>query len=1090
MSGPAIYASSNVAHTKSNAPNLIDLDELRDRTPLLPLIQRHVTLKRTARLWSGCCPFHRETTPSFKVYPRHYHCYGCGAHGDAIAFVRNIEGLSLAEAVARLAAEAGIDASPGDRNTQRERVERIALERADREAQRVAAEVEKRATEVAKLRRRVRRTVGIAGTLAERYLTETRGIPRPLDGWPEALRFDPHARALVIVATGDDGAPQAAQWVHLASDATKAPPTEDRPTKQTRGSIKGAAVRLPGRSGALLLVAEGPETGLSLWVSTGCETWIALGSIGNLPTPPVGREVVACLDDDARHKPAGRQARKTLACWKRAGVRPVVAKPWVVRREDGSDFNDLLREHGTGAVEERVLFALAPGEYRARRPVPVSIARERLRQRIAAEADAVISGNDATETAIGMGAGGGKSEVAIREATRVVRAFRARGDLRTVAIATPRHDLNDKHAERANAAAPDITVAVYRGADADDPDAPGQKMCRNRDDRRAAEIRRLDATQVICPVCPHREGCALLAQAGRRADIWFVPHNLLFLPKPRTLGEVAWLIVDENPIRAALIGVGDPLAPDDEDRPLLLTLDTLRRGDRIKGDPTDTERLAAARLQGVAAADGSPDARLMRAALIDAGLTTDAAEQAIGLEYATRIVPVIDEGMPLPDRMEVLRACDANADLSRRVMFWREVAALLRSGNEASARVEVVTQHGPEGSVRAIRLKGSRTIKAGWQVRTTILDATLQPNLLREIWPEVVVHDVGLLLDAPHRHIVQVVDRAFSLAMLDSDGPRIQDKERRRRKANLHRLHLTIGRQLRGFAPGRVLVVAQKRIVALLQAIGPLPGNVVWAHHGAVTGRDDWGGVRAVTVVGRSMPPPAAVERQAEALTGKPIARLPRDQWYPLVDAVRDLSEGSQIAAETVRHPDPVAEAFRWRACEGELVQIIERARGVNRHSDAQRVDVLVLTDVPLPLPVETTVVADDLTPRVEDRMLAAGGVVLFGSEHGAMAYPEIWRDGNTLRVHRHRERERANDTDWQATPGLRRVRYRLARNGSHHETALYDLACVPDIAAWLTDRLGSLADAPEVLELHYPPLKTSILGRCNGAISTSLVGA
>jgi len=102
--------------------------------------------------------------------------------------------------------------------------------------------------------------------------------------------------------------------------------------------------------------------------------------------------------------------------------------------------------------------------------------------------------------------------------------------------------------------APDIRFAVYRGADAENPDIPGTKMCRNRDDRRAAEVRGLDAAKVVCPACPSRDGCALLAQAARRADIWFVPHNLIFLQKPRALGDLAWLIVDENPIGAALIG--------------------------------------------------------------------------------------------------------------------------------------------------------------------------------------------------------------------------------------------------------------------------------------------------------------------------------------------------------------------------------------------------------------------------------------------------------------------------------------------------------------------------------------------------------
>ena len=251
-------------------------------------------------------------------------------------------------------------------------------------------------------------------------------------------------------------------------------------------------------------------------------------------------------------------------------------------------------------------------------------------------------------------------------------------------------------------------------------------------------------------------------------------------------------------------------------------------------------------------------------------------------------MPATDGGMPLEDRLAELRAADANADLGRRVMLWREVATLLRGKHETASRVEVATLHEAAGVVRAVRLKGRRTIKSGWRVRTTIIDATLQPDLLRQIWRDVTVHDLGTL-DAPHRHVVQVIDRAFSLAMLDADNPHIDEKERKRREVNLHRLHVTLGRQVLGMCrPGttdRVLVVAQKRIVAKLQALGALPGNIAWAHHGAVTGRDDWRDVRAVIVVGRSLPPPAAVEAQAEALTGAPIARLPRGAWYPLVDA-------------------------------------------------------------------------------------------------------------------------------------------------------------------------------------------------------------
>jgi DNA primase len=57
----------------------------------------------------GCCPFHNEKTPSFTVYEDGYHCFGCGAHGDAIGFVMQSQGASFMEAVAQLAAEAGLE---------------------------------------------------------------------------------------------------------------------------------------------------------------------------------------------------------------------------------------------------------------------------------------------------------------------------------------------------------------------------------------------------------------------------------------------------------------------------------------------------------------------------------------------------------------------------------------------------------------------------------------------------------------------------------------------------------------------------------------------------------------------------------------------------------------------------------------------------------------------------------------------------------------------------------------------------------------------------------------------------------------------
>ncbi len=85
------------------------LDELRQRSPIATVIGRTVKLTRSGRERKGCCPFHGEKTPSFYVYDDHYHCFGCGAHGDVISFVMQSTGAGFMEAVEDLAAQAGLE---------------------------------------------------------------------------------------------------------------------------------------------------------------------------------------------------------------------------------------------------------------------------------------------------------------------------------------------------------------------------------------------------------------------------------------------------------------------------------------------------------------------------------------------------------------------------------------------------------------------------------------------------------------------------------------------------------------------------------------------------------------------------------------------------------------------------------------------------------------------------------------------------------------------------------------------------------------------------------------------------------------------
>jgi DNA primase len=66
-------------------------------------------LKRQGATWKGCCPFHKEKTPSFCIYPQNtFHCFGCGAHGDAVSFIMELRNLSFPDAVKELASSLGM----------------------------------------------------------------------------------------------------------------------------------------------------------------------------------------------------------------------------------------------------------------------------------------------------------------------------------------------------------------------------------------------------------------------------------------------------------------------------------------------------------------------------------------------------------------------------------------------------------------------------------------------------------------------------------------------------------------------------------------------------------------------------------------------------------------------------------------------------------------------------------------------------------------------------------------------------------------------------------------------------------------------
>lgn len=102
-----------------------DIARVRAATDFVAVVSEHLALRRAGTRWVGLCPFHTEKSPSFSVNAELgvYYCFGCGAKGDAITFVRETEHLDFVEAVEKLAARAGIalryDDDSGGRDRQR-----------------------------------------------------------------------------------------------------------------------------------------------------------------------------------------------------------------------------------------------------------------------------------------------------------------------------------------------------------------------------------------------------------------------------------------------------------------------------------------------------------------------------------------------------------------------------------------------------------------------------------------------------------------------------------------------------------------------------------------------------------------------------------------------------------------------------------------------------------------------------------------------------------------------------------------------------------------------------------------------------------
>jgi DNA primase len=355
------------------------LDELRGRISLPALIGRRVKLTRRGREYAGLCPFHHEKTPSFYVVEdkSFFHCFGCGAHGDAIGFLMRADNLDFLEAVERLAAAVGL-AVPAATAEERGRAQRQKtllelLEAATRFYEKqLTAPAGSRAREYLRMRGLDAETIRrfrlgwaptdrqalrrhLASDFAEAQLIEAGLLHRPETGDP----FD-YFGGRVIFPIGDRGGRVVAFGGRVVDDGQpKYLNSPEHPLFEKRRVLYGWSVARAAKTGAPdAVVTEGYMDVIALhragFLTAVAPLGTALSEFHLDQLWRLGPEPILCFDGDA----AGRRAAVRALHRALPLLRPGCSLRFAAL-PSGEDPDSLLRRGGRPAFEG-VLAAAQP----------------------------------------------------------------------------------------------------------------------------------------------------------------------------------------------------------------------------------------------------------------------------------------------------------------------------------------------------------------------------------------------------------------------------------------------------------------------------------------------------------------------------------------------------------------------------------------------------------------------------------------------------------------------------------------------------------------------------------------------------------
>lgn len=347
--------------------------DLLNRVDVVDLVSRYVQLKKGGANYMGLCPFHGEKTPSFTVSPakQFYHCFGCGAHGNAIGFMMAYASLGYVDAVKDLAGSVGMQVPAAEPRTPEEAARRERetdlyglLEQA---MEFYRTELKKSPRAIAYLKGR-----GLTGEIAARFrvgfaLDDWQGLKQAFSAYDdkglvecglvianEDKRYDRFRDRIMFPIFSQRGAVIGFGGRVMGEGEPKYLNSPETPVFEKGRELYGLiqardAIRTAGRA----LVVEGYMDVLALAQH---EIGYAVAALGTATTPVhvskllrLADELVFCFDGDA----AGRKA-----AWRALEVSLPLAPDHKPIRflflPDGEDPDSFVRTHGREAFEARV----------------------------------------------------------------------------------------------------------------------------------------------------------------------------------------------------------------------------------------------------------------------------------------------------------------------------------------------------------------------------------------------------------------------------------------------------------------------------------------------------------------------------------------------------------------------------------------------------------------------------------------------------------------------------------------------------------------------------------------------------------------